>query len=108
MYRIRKKNSRAKPHTVHFNRLKPYLQPVMSDSRDGQIRSEGEQGKPEPRKEETITENDEYVYTISGQPDTTGQLPGEVEATPTHSQELPVPTDYPPDIPLLRHSTRIQ
>ena len=45
VYGIRKKNSRAKLLTVHFNRLKPYLQLVIGESTDGQTSSEKNQKK---------------------------------------------------------------
>ena len=52
VYRIRKKDSRAKQLVVHFNRLKPYLQPVIGDSTEGKTNSE-------ERKEDTPSEEDE-------------------------------------------------
>ena len=65
-YRIRKKNSQAKPLTFHFNRLKPYFQPEGTPT-DENIGCKQEQWNQERRDDPVNEENylDEDMFIIT-------------------------------------------
>eukprot|EP00731_Ephydatia_muelleri_P036502 Em0266g5a len=69
VYRIRK-NRQAKQLTVHFNRLKPYTQPVMGHPTGETIE---EQRKPEGRRGEPVNREDyldEEMFIVTSEPAT--------------------------------------
>ena len=114
VYRIRK-NRQAKQLTVHFNRLKPYTQPVMGHPTGETIE---EQRKPEGRRGEPVNREDyldEEMFIVTSEPArpvvTSEQMPEANTETPTPQEpqcNVPIPTDHQPDVPQLRRSTRVR
>eukprot|EP00731_Ephydatia_muelleri_P017146 Em0010g244a len=113
VYRIRK-NRQAKQLTVHFNRLKPYTQPVMGHPTGETIE---EQRKPEGRRGEPVNREDyldEEMFIVTSEPArpvvTSERMPEANTETPTPQEpqcNVPIPTDHQPDVPQLRRSTRL-
>eukprot|EP00731_Ephydatia_muelleri_P011498 Em0006g392a len=114
VYRIRK-NRQAKQLTVHFNRLKPYTQPVMGHPTGETIE---EQRKPEGRRGEPVNREDyldEEMFIVTSEPArpvvTSERMPEANTETPTPQEpqcNVPIPTDHQPDVPQLRRSTRVR
>ena len=114
VYRIRK-NRQAKQLTVHFNRLKPYTQPVMGHPTGETIE---EQRKPEGRRGEPVNREDyldEEMFIVTSEPArpvvTSERMPEAITETPTPQEpqcNVPIPTDHQPDVPQLRRSTRVR
>ncbi|KAL5502694.1 hypothetical protein EMCRGX_G009508 [Ephydatia muelleri] len=114
VYRIRK-NRQAKQLTVHFNRLKPYTQPVMGHPTGETIE---EQRKPEGRRGEPVNREDyldEEMFIVTSEPArpvvTSERMPEANTETPTPQEpqcNVPIPTDHQPDVPPLRRSTRVR
>eukprot|EP00731_Ephydatia_muelleri_P032177 Em0023g684a len=112
VYRIRK-NRQAKQLTVHFNRLKPYTQPVMGHPTGETIE---EQRKPEGRRGEPVNREDyldEEMFIVTSEPArpvvTSERMPEANTETPTPQEpqcNVPIPTDHQLDVPQLRRSTR--
>eukprot|EP00731_Ephydatia_muelleri_P004061 Em0002g237a len=114
VYRIRK-NRQAKQLTVHFNRLKPYTQPVMGHPTGETIE---EQRKPEGRRGEPVNREDyldEEMFIVTSEPArpvvTSERMPEANTETPTPQEpqcNVPIPTDHQLDVPQLRRSTRVR
>ena len=114
VYRIRK-NHQAKQLTVHFNRLKPYTQPVMGHPTGETIE---EQRKPEGRRGEPVNREDyldEEMIIVTSEPArpvvTSERMPEANTETPTPQEpqcNVPIPTDHQLDVPQLRRSTRVR